>query len=178
MKITDGNKVISVKMYTHTEAGNTPDWSEDFFNAGNLEYIPETDIYKVPDVDYCVEQAQDWKQSKGDFCDDQPNDGNMVEVIEYYYWLDTEYHIGDATKNAFALICGERDADGRKDRETERIVLCGEYENLKGYKDHVKAWYDEIADKVIEEVDANAVYELIDEFIKEQLGFLPDYEVN
>ena len=46
------------------------DWSNDFFEVGGLEYDEERDAYRVDDVDYCVESANDWRDAVGDFCDD------------------------------------------------------------------------------------------------------------
>lgn len=62
MKITDGNKTVNIKMHIFdTFAGLSPDWSLDFFDAGMLPYNDDTDTYSVPDVDYCIDQANDWK---------------------------------------------------------------------------------------------------------------------
>jgi hypothetical protein len=33
-------------------------------------------------VDYCIDQANDWKNSKGDFSGDEPNENNTVTVEE------------------------------------------------------------------------------------------------
>ena len=82
MKITDGKKTVSIKLTTWNGTGYDPDWSNDFFNAGSLPYDEETDTYTVEDVDYCIEQAMDWKNSTGDFAGDEPNENNAVLIDE------------------------------------------------------------------------------------------------
>ena len=82
MKITDGKKTVSIILTTWNGTGYDPDWSNDFFNAGSLEYNDETDTYTVNDVDYCIDQAMDWKNSTGDFADDIPNENNSVLIEE------------------------------------------------------------------------------------------------
>lgn len=80
MKITDGKKTVEIRMMVWEGNGYSPDWSLDFFEAGALPYNEDTDTYTVDDVDYCIEQAMDWKNSEGDYRDDTPNDNNCVMV--------------------------------------------------------------------------------------------------
>ena len=82
MKITDGKKTVNIRMAIWEGTGYSPDWSADFFCAGGLPYDDETDTYTVPDVDYCIEQAEDWAAIRGDVCDDMPNDTKTVFVEE------------------------------------------------------------------------------------------------
>ena len=82
MKITDGKKTVEIKMMIWEGAGYSSDWSNDFFNAGSLPYDDEKDTYIVKDVDYCIDQANDWQDSKGDFSGDVPNENNTVFVNE------------------------------------------------------------------------------------------------
>lgn len=83
-RLYDGKKIAEITMCIYEGNGWTPDWSNDFFDIGLLEYDEDHEAYKVEDVDYCIEQAEDWKNSEGDFCDDIPNDNNEVwyEVID------------------------------------------------------------------------------------------------
>lgn len=82
MKITDGKKTVNIEMKVWQGNGYSPDWSIDFFNAGSLKYNDEIDIYIVDDVDYCIEQAQDWKNSIGDYSMDKFNNNNEIFVEE------------------------------------------------------------------------------------------------
>lgn len=61
-------------------SGYSPDWSADFFEVGGLEYDEGRDAYIVDDVDYCISMAEDWRDSRGDFCHDDPNPDNCVFV--------------------------------------------------------------------------------------------------
>lgn len=62
MKITDGKKTVSIKMHEYDiYAGLSPDWSLDFFEAGSLPYDEQTEVYSVPDIEYCIDQANEWK---------------------------------------------------------------------------------------------------------------------
>ena len=84
MKLTDGKRTIEIQMMTWEGNGYTPDWSKDFFEAGDCPYDEENDVYIVKDVDYCIEQAEDWKNGRGDFYnpDIEPNPNNEVIVTE------------------------------------------------------------------------------------------------
>ena len=68
-RLTDGKKTVEITINNWTGDGYTPDWSADFFDAGCLHYNEELDAYQVEDVDYCVDQAQDWKNNAGDYID-------------------------------------------------------------------------------------------------------------
>lgn len=83
---------------------------------------------------------------------------------KYYYWIDTEFLYGDSTPK-FALYRGEYE-DGKKNRETEEVILWETYENVDGVVEATKNG------------DINLGWDLIDEYIKDKLGFLPDYEIN
>ena len=82
-RLTDGTKTVEITMNNWDGNGWTPDWSNDFFEVGGLEYDEETDAYKVQDVDYCVEQARDWEQGIGDYADDGAPDieDRNVDVV-------------------------------------------------------------------------------------------------
>ena len=70
MKLTDGKKTVSISMMTWENDNLSPDWSQDFFEAGALPYDEESGCFTVPEVDYCIDQARDWKYCRGDFYDD------------------------------------------------------------------------------------------------------------
>lgn len=80
MKLTDGKKTIEIRMMVWEGGCYTTDWSLDFFEAGGLPYDAETDAYRVDDVDYCIEQAEDWAAGRGDYQSDTPIDNNAVFV--------------------------------------------------------------------------------------------------
>lgn len=75
------------------------------------------------------------------------------------YWLDTTFYYGDFSVPKFAFHKKYEDEDGD---EIDEILFWSSYEDagidLSG--------------------DENTVEALTDEYIKAQLGFLPDYEVN
>ena len=91
-RLYDGRKIAEITMNTWTGNGYTPDFSLDFFEVGALPYDEKRDAYVVDDVDYCIEYAMDWKDSKGDFHDDEPNPDNNVDVyveeVKKYMILD------------------------------------------------------------------------------------------
>lgn len=82
-KLTDGKKTVGTTMAVWTGDGYTPDWSNDFYDVGCLEYDEEKDAYIVDDVEYCIEQAMDWKNSEGDYSSNAPNEDNNVDVEEF-----------------------------------------------------------------------------------------------
>ena len=63
MKMTDGKKTVEItmKVWNDFNTGYSPDWSNDFFNAGILPYDEGEDFFIVDDVDYCIEQAEEWE---------------------------------------------------------------------------------------------------------------------
>ena len=63
MKMTDGKKTVAItmKVWNDFNTGYSPDWSNDFFNAGILPYDEDEDFFIVDDVDYCIEQAEEWE---------------------------------------------------------------------------------------------------------------------
>ena len=79
---------------------------------------------------------------------------------KYYYWLDTMPSWTSQT-GALALVRGEFDEDGEKDRDTEDVILEFTEEDVGADKD---ADFPE--------------WEKIDAYIESELGFVPDYEVN
>ena len=81
MIITDGKKKVKIRMMYWTGDGYTPDCSNDFFEAGGLPRDEETDAYLVDDVDYCIDQAKDWKNRTGDFYYDI-DDGERCVFVE------------------------------------------------------------------------------------------------
>ena len=60
MKITDGKRTVKIRMMIWQGNGYSPDWANDFFDAGLLPYDEEAEAYIVNDVAYCIEQAQEW----------------------------------------------------------------------------------------------------------------------
>lgn len=61
MKLTDGKTTVEITMKMWDGNSYGPDWSHDFFEAGNLEKDEETGAYIVEDVEYCVSVVEDWQ---------------------------------------------------------------------------------------------------------------------
>lgn len=76
MKMTDGKKTVEItmKVWNDFNTGYSPDWSNDFFNAGILPYDEDEDFFIVDDVDYCIEQAEEWE-------DEDENNAVFVEEL-------------------------------------------------------------------------------------------------
>lgn len=91
MKLTDGKRTVEITMQEWDGSQWGPDWSLDFFEAGNLEYNEETNTYTVEDVDYCIEQANDWKYNTGDNADELEDfdpENRLVDVEEMLRIID------------------------------------------------------------------------------------------
>ena len=73
MKITDGKRTVEIRMMICLVYDYSLDWANDFFDAGLLHYDEEAEAYIVEDVDYCIEQAQEWADE---------DENNMVFVEE------------------------------------------------------------------------------------------------
>lgn len=76
MKMTDGKKLVEVTMKIWNGSGYGPDWANEFFETAGLEFDGEVDAFMVNDVDYCIEQMEDWKNCANDYIDDEDPDGN------------------------------------------------------------------------------------------------------
>ena len=87
-------------------------------------------------------------------------EADECEVKEYYYWLDT-MPTWTNEEGACALVRGELDEDGEKDRDTEDVILEFTEEDAGADKD---ADFPE--------------WEKIDAYIESEIGFVPDYEIN
>lgn len=79
MILTDGTKKVEINMYPCKD-GDTDygtDFSYEFFNAGGLEQL-DYFTYKVEDVGYCVEQAQNARDGVFDYADSVPGEFELV----------------------------------------------------------------------------------------------------
>lgn len=74
IRLADGEHITTITMIE----GDGIDYSADFFSVGSLPYDSELDAYKVKDVDYCLDQAEDWKCLRGDF---EPEEGEQPDTM-------------------------------------------------------------------------------------------------
>ena len=83
-RLTDGARIVEItmKVWDKDKGSYGPDISGEFYDVGGLNRDEKTGAYIVLDVEYCIEQANDWRDSIGDFYYDEPNDGNTVFVKE------------------------------------------------------------------------------------------------
>ena len=79
-RLTDRKRTVEIEMMVWEDNGYTPDWSNDFFEVESLEFDEELEAYKVKDVDYCIDYANDWRKSTGDFSGTEPIENNTVIV--------------------------------------------------------------------------------------------------
>ena len=84
-KLTDGKHSVDIYMGYWLGDHYTPDFSDDFFEVGGLQ-MDEYGSYVVEDVDYCIGQAEDWCEGRGDYYgaeDDDPHfDDRVIGVVE------------------------------------------------------------------------------------------------
>lgn len=85
MKLYDGSRILEIRMVISDIYGFSPDFSADFFDAGNLKYDENNDAYCVYNCEYCLEQAHDWKFFKGDFANDYSGD---LEIRHVYFKME------------------------------------------------------------------------------------------
>lgn len=92
MKVTDGKRIVDIRMcvWDPERCQYSPDWSNDAFGSGNMEYIPELDAYRVEDVDDAIDFAQDWSMGRGEFYEEEDTDNNVVFIDEDNEGLITE----------------------------------------------------------------------------------------
>lgn len=70
-RFTDNKKTVEITMKVWDGGQYGPAWEMDFFSVGSLPYNEEMDAYIVDDVDYLVDQANDWHEGVGDYQDDE-----------------------------------------------------------------------------------------------------------
>lgn len=103
MKLYDNksNKVVKIEMNVWEGTHWGPDFSNDFFEAGSLPFCEELDAYLVPDVEYCIEQAQDWNLNIGDYYDENASEDDIINrFVNYEEAIDV---IPNAIKRAELL---------------------------------------------------------------------------
>lgn len=92
MKLTDGKKTISITMRCWDGSRFMPDISDDFFESGGLSRIwvesVNEEVCKVPDVDYCIEQAEDWASYRGDYFDPDAKEEDQKCGIERSIYVE------------------------------------------------------------------------------------------
>lgn len=84
--LTDGKNTAGITMRTWTGSGWGPDWSNDFYEVGGLKKVDVCGelAHEVDDLDYCIEQAHDWENKRGDFFDDGEPDVDDRQVWIHY----------------------------------------------------------------------------------------------
>ena len=87
-RLTDGSRTIEIEMIEENCGNLFPDYSADFFGTGALPYDMEKDAYTVDDVEYCTDQAEDWKEFTGDYATDLENIPEGVHVHRTVIWND------------------------------------------------------------------------------------------
>lgn len=96
-RLFDGERIAEITMRDWDKNTNeaTPDWSADFFEVGGLEYDEEHNAYKVEDVDYCLEMAEDWSRADGDFSDDAVPENIERQVFADVFSAEKHYFLVD-----------------------------------------------------------------------------------
>lgn len=79
--LSDESNMIAIELKTWNGTGYNPDTAAEFFNVGCLPR-DEIGAYIVPDVDYCIEYAQDWQDGRGDFAEDTGTENRKAIVYE------------------------------------------------------------------------------------------------
>ena len=78
----DGRIVVQIGLYEHSVDSifQKIDFSADFYEVGSLPYNEKIGAYVVDDVEYLIEQANDWLNQRGDFRDDVVPEGKEREI--------------------------------------------------------------------------------------------------
>lgn len=87
---------ISIRTWDETRGQWSPDWSGDFYDAVAKD---------VTDVQYCIDQATDMRDGKGDYADGDPHPDVAVTVTELGHDEYMRGHIRD-------LWYGDAELDG------------------------------------------------------------------
>lgn len=101
--------------------GYTPDWSGDFYSVGGLRYNDDLEAFEVDDVNYCIDQANDWRNAEGDFAESEPN----KEEIENRNVDVTWYELPPKTKDGKLAVNGLKITDSTGIYEIIGMDLTG-----------------------------------------------------
>ena len=86
-RLFDGENLVEIVMNNWVPGqGYTPDWSADFF--GLNKYNEDMEALEVEEVNYCIDQANDWKNAVGDFEEDEPNAEEIENRNVDVTWLE------------------------------------------------------------------------------------------
>lgn len=83
-RFTDGKRTLEITMKVWNGNGYDPDWSNDCFEVGGLEYDEEKEAYIVEDVDYLAEVARDWERGEMEGEDEVSEE----EIENRKVWID------------------------------------------------------------------------------------------
>lgn len=86
-RLVDKNrKLLDIQMAVWAGDGWGLDWSEDFYNVGDLEYDadPFVQAYKVDNVYDALEAAQDWSENVGDWSMDTTD--KLDKAVDWLIW--------------------------------------------------------------------------------------------
>lgn len=81
-RFTDGKRTVKIRMCHWNGSGYDPDWEADFYDVGALPYDDEENVYTVGDVDYIIDQANDWLHNTGDYAMDEADHSDDFVFIE------------------------------------------------------------------------------------------------
>jgi len=84
-RLIDDSRILDITMRQHDARYDSlsDDFSDDFFDVGALRYDEELDAYNVPDIDYCLNQAQDFANGAGDFASAEETPDYISCQIDY-----------------------------------------------------------------------------------------------
>lgn len=85
MRLTDKTGrvlIIEMQVWDGGRPAFPPDFSQDFFESGNLPYNVDLDAYEVDDIEYCLNQAFDWERAEGDYYYDRIFDDEQSPVYK------------------------------------------------------------------------------------------------
>ena len=121
-RLFDGENLVEIVMNNLVPGqGYTPDWSNDFYSVGALKYNDDMEAYEVEEVNYCIDQANDWKNAEGDFVEDEPD----REEIENRNVDVTWYELPPKTKDGKLAVNGLKITDSTGIYEVMDTGLTG-----------------------------------------------------
>ena len=131
MKLTDGKFVVDIRMVVWQGTSYSPDWSNDFFEAGSLPFDEECEAYVVEDVDYCIDQAQEWgaEEENNMVFVDEIKSPNRVWTVSIKDREDSDMDIWTTSFSA------EEKADAFKAAVEEKLKAYGAFEKVDVIKD-------------------------------------------
>ena len=81
MKLYNGNQLVDVKMFVWTGSHWNP-VDGDILGEYELQRVPGSDIYLAGDLEYLLDQVENWRLNRGDYSEDADDEVEKSTIVD------------------------------------------------------------------------------------------------